>query len=199
MKKGDCPHFGAPGYHDGWIYVPIQLREKARGVWRFRADGTQQEWRKADVLPEGNLFAWCAIHPVTGVLYTCNYDRPSYVRAYDRETVAYRRKDDFPLSPTLLDLDKVQGGALTPRGRVLLVRWDFGAIFCFSSLNGCFCGDLSVSYPDTWFSEIEGVTVRDWCFNRASAQVHILERNIEVPDMDWVNVHSYQVPEPECL
>ena len=130
------PHFGAPDFFEGWIHVPVQ---GPHGVWRFRVDGTEQAWRKADELPDGNLFPWCGIHPVTGVLYTINYGAPKTLFAYDRQSLDRRPADDVALEPAPIHLDRVQGGVFTKRGRLILVRSDYNAVFCYSSLNGhCF-------------------------------------------------------------
>jgi hypothetical protein len=196
------PHFGAPNHHQGWIYVAIQA---PHGVWRFRVDHTQQEWRKADRLEDGNLFAWCAVHPVTGVLYTCNFDRPTHLRSYkyNTDTLTYRPNDNIELGRTSLDLDKVQGGTFTSRGRLLLVRWSFNAVFCFSSLNGHCFGALKLGNfgsNSMIGSEVEGITVRNWSFDGVSAHIHILELDKDAGNpADDFYLHSYQVPDPDRL
>lgn len=190
------PHFGAPGFFDGWIHVPIQ---GPRGVWRFRTDGSDQVWRKAeDPLPDDDLFPWCAVHPVTGLLYTSNYGTPSFLYAYDRETLERSSTDDIPIGSTSVYLDRVQGGVFTKRGRFILVRWDYNAVFCYSSLNGHCFGAKKLGDFDSDGSEVESVAVRSWQINGAPAQVHILELDNDLGGDDFY-LHSFQVPDPARL
>src|SRR5262249_54294051 len=121
------PHIGALGFHEGVLFVPVQ---NPYGVWRIDVATGSQTWLRPSVLPDNDMFPWCAVHPVTGVLYTCNSPQPPALRAYDRDTLAYRPQDDVPFRFAPLPLDKVQGGTFTSRGRLLLVRWDFNCVFC---------------------------------------------------------------------
>jgi hypothetical protein len=192
-------HFGAPAWRAGWLLVPVQ---HPYGVWRCRTDGDGQTWRKAaEPLPDNDLFAWCDIHPVTGVLYTSNYGKPKVLLAYDADTLARRPADDIPLRVAPLTLDDVQGGCFTDRGRLLLVRCKGNAVFCYSSLNGHCFGAQSLGDYNSTGSEVESVTIRPWQFGNAPATVHILELdNDYIPfDADDFYLHSYQVPHPERL
>jgi hypothetical protein len=187
------PHFGAPAWHGGAIWVPVQ---GPRGVWRVRADASGQTWQKAVELPDDDLFPWCDVHPVTGVLYTSNYGRSNKVRAYDASgaDLVRRPDDDITLGNAPLDLDRVQGGFFTERGRLLLVRCDFNAVFCYSSLNGHCFGAKTLGDFGSNGSEVESVTVRTWKFGSATATVHILELDNDWPSGDDFYLHSYQVP-----
>jgi len=197
------PHFGAPAFDHGWIYVPIQ---GPHGVWRFSIDGTEQFWQKASyddfAFPgDDDLFPWCAIHPVTGVLYTCNFRTPPCLRAYDSESLEYRRPDDIKIGPAPLLLDHVQGGVFTSHGRLILSCSDDNAVFCFSSLNGhCFGAQTLGNFGNIVGSEVEGVTVRSVQFDGVPASVHIFELVNKGPlgpgDFD---LHSFQVPAPQLL
>ena len=189
------PHFGAPGFFDGWIHVPIQ---GPRGVWRFTIDGQTQVWRKADELPADDLFPWCAVHPGTGTLYTCNYRKPKKLYAYDRESLARRKDDDFTLGAGSMFLDRVQGGVFTQRGRLIMVRDDYNAVFCFSSLNGHRFGSRKLGDFGSDGSEVESVAVRSWQFNGTPAHIHILELDNDLSKDDFY-LHSFQVPDPARL
>lgn len=191
-------HFGAPAYYDGWIYVPIQ---KPYGIWRFTTDDKVHEWHKARALPEENMFPWCAIHPVTGLFYTCNYDKPNFLRAYDRNTLAYLPQHDIRLGQTPLSLDKVQGGVFTSHGRVIIVRCDFNAVFCFSALNGYCFGAKRLGDFESAGSEVESVTVRPWRFGDRVALVHIMEldNDWQPGETDDLYLHSFSMPNPDCL
>lgn len=195
------PHFGAPTHHDGWILIPIQ---GPRGIWRFRTDGSGGVWRKAADLPEDDLFPWCAVHPVTGILYTSNYDTPTIetpkkIYAYDRLTLTRLAGDDITLGPAPIFVDRVQGGTFTLHGKLILVRSDYNAVFCFSSLNGHCFGAAKLGDFGSDGSEVESVTVRSWQLDGVHAQVHISELDNDLPSEDDFYLHSFQVPDPTRL
>jgi hypothetical protein len=140
------------------------------------------------------MFPWCAIHPVTGVLYTSNYgEHPFELNAYDRDTVVYRKGDNIRLGSRPLDIDRIQGAAFTKHGRVILVRYDFGAVFCFSSLNGHCFGAKEIDDYD----EPEAVVLRTWHLEGATTHVHILELANDIEDDCYL--HSYAIPDPARL
>lgn len=145
------------------------------------------------------MFPWCAIHPVTGRLYTSSYDSPSFVRAYERMTLNYLPQDDIPLQKATMLLDCVQGGTFTPRGRIILARCYDNAVFCYSGLNGHFFGSKELGDFGSFASEVEDVTVRPWQLNNVSTPVHILELDNDIEDTDDFYLHSYSVPDPNRL
>jgi hypothetical protein len=197
------PHFGAPAYHQGWVHVPVQV---PHGVWRFRVDTGQQVWARASALPDGDLFPWCAVHPVTGVLYTSNFGSPQEIRAYEAygdPIIARRATEDItietisvqtPIGPISFPTH-VQGGVFTPHGRLILVCSDGNAVFCFSGLNGHLFGATRLGDFGSSFSEVESVTLRSWRFGDVSAQVHILELDNDWLSKDDCYLHSYRVPD----
>lgn len=189
-------HYGAPGYFEGRIYVPTQ---GPHGVWRFTVDGQSHAWAAASSLPDDDLFPWCAVHPATGVLYTCNYAEPKALRAYDRVTLDRRPGDDVALGATPLHLDKVQGAVFTPCGRLLMVRWSYNAVFVFSSLNGFCFGARTLGDYGSVGSEVESVTLRGWQIGGTPTPVHVMELDNDWPDEDDFYLHSYWVPDPESL
>lgn len=202
MAENWNPHFGAPSFDDGWIRVPIQ---NPRGVWRFRTDGSAQTWQKAQKLPddEDDLWAWCAVHPVNGLLYTCNSSstRPRRVRAYDPITLVRFPEHDIPLGKAPLDLHRVQGGTFTRHGRLILVRWSFNAVFIYSSLNGFCFGARKLGDFGSTGSEVESVTIRTWKHDGTLAPVHIMEldNDAATEGTDDFYLHSYSVPNPAAL
>jgi hypothetical protein len=114
-------------------------------------------------------------------------------------TLTYRPGDDIKIGPVPLDLDNVQGGTFTANGRLILVRSDFNAVFCFSSLNGHCFGAKELGDFGSDGSEVESVTLRSWQFAGVSAQVHILELDNDWPSKDDFYLHSFQLPDPERL
>ena len=98
------------------------------------------------------------------------------------------------LGSTPIDLDNVQGGTFTDRARLILVRDDFVAVFCFSSLNGhCFGAKL---IGEDW-SESEAVAVRPWNIGGGLAIVHIFELDNDIEDDCYL--HSFGIPDPARL
>jgi len=189
-------HVGAPGYFDGWIYVPVQ---RPYGVWKTTADLSRAEWWP--VIVEGDQFPWCAVNPLNGRLYTSlsNATGMPLLFAYDRNTLQRRPEDDIRLQLGPIPLASVQGGHFTPRGRVLLCGSYPNRLFCYSSLTGyCFGAQQLGDYGSTG-SEVESVTVRPWEFRGIQAPVHILELDNDWPSRDDCYLHSYSVPEPHRL
>jgi hypothetical protein len=189
------PHFGALDVHDGWVFVPIQ---KPHGIWRIRLDGSEQAFHKPSAMPDSNMFPWCAIHPVTGLLYTSSYDAPSFLHAYERMTLNHMPEDKIPLQKISMFLDRVQGAAFSPRGRLILVRSDYNAVFCYSGLNGHCFGAKKLGDFGSSFSEVEDVVVASWQINNVRTPVHILELDNDL-DTDDFYLHSYAVPVPDQL
>ncbi|MCA9719538.1 MAG: hypothetical protein H6713_29495 [Myxococcales bacterium] len=84
-RRLECPvgrsvHIGSPSHASGWIFVPTQT---PFGVWRASIDFSRSTWLAASELPEDDMFAWCDIHPMNGLLYTSNFREPPALRAYD--------------------------------------------------------------------------------------------------------------------
>jgi hypothetical protein len=201
IPSGDVPrfspdcHYGAPRYYDGWIYVPLQ---DPRGIWKFATDLSSQYWVAATELPDGDLFAWCAVYPVNGLLYTCNFTNPSHLRAYDRDSLARYPNDDIPLG---YNINHIQGGLFTPFGRVILVSGDsdeYNNIFCFSAFNGhCFGAKALGDYGST-SSEVESVTYAPSSVGGQLASIHVMELDNDA-DCDDVYLWAYSVPNPDLL
>ena len=191
-------HVGAPGYHDGWVYVPVQ---NPYGVWRIRSDFSRSEWHP--VSTTDNRLSWCDVNPQNGRLYTSMYDifngQTAVLFAYDRNTMQRRPEDDITLGPGTGHVDRIQGGAFTARGRFLLARCDPNAVFCFSAITGHRYGSLYVGDFGSTGSEVESVTVRGWTFGSTTAPVHILELDNDWADPDDCYLHSFWVPDPQRL
>ncbi|MFN2495748.1 MAG: hypothetical protein ABR608_07560 [Pseudonocardiaceae bacterium] len=191
-------HVGAPGYYDGWVYVPVQ---GPYGVWRATADLSRSEWFPLAV-GALDLFPWCAVNPLNGRLYTSDSNiakrRTPVLFAYDRNTMERRPEDDIRLTPGPIPLESVQGGHFTPRGRVLLCGSGPNRVHCFSTLTGHCFGSQNLGDFGSFASEMESVTVRPWQFGDTPAPVHLLELDNDWPTDDCY-LHSYWVPQPDLL
>jgi hypothetical protein len=132
-------------------------------------------------------------------LYTCNFDTPDRLLAYERESLGRRPADDIRLGASPIYVDRIQGGVFTAHGRVILTRSDYNAVFCFSSLNGHCFGAKKLGDFGSDGSEVEGVAVRAWQFDGTRAEVHILELDNDVVSGDDFYLHSFQVADPGGL
>jgi hypothetical protein len=199
-KPPDDPHYSALCFFQGTLFVPIQ---RPYGVWRIDLATRQQKWTQATDLPEGNLFVWCCVHPVTGVLYTSIPDFPTTLRAYDRNTLARRPADDIVLRPAPLPLLSVQGATFTDHARVLIVCGSNesppNTLSCYSSLNGHCFGAILLGNFGSMLSEVQAVTVRSWQIGGAPTPVHVLELDNDVTNPDDLYLHSYNIPDPGRL
>jgi hypothetical protein len=188
-------HVGSPGCHEGWLYIPIQ---HPYGVWK-----TTTDFSKAVVISAEkgtDRFPWCDVNPLNGRLYTSEFDHWNNANgvlfAYDRETGVRRPEDDLALGPTPIHFDRIQGGAFTRRGRLLLSRSGPNGVFCFSAVTGACFGARHLGDFGSTGSEVEGVTVRSWKFGSTMAYVHVLELDNDWSSKDDCYLHSYSVPEP---
>lgn len=191
-------HIGAPGCHEGWLYVPIQ---GPFGVWKATTGLSSPQFIAAD--GGKNRFAWCDVNPLNGRLYTCEFDifnnANGVLFAYDRDTLERRPEDDMTLGTTPIHFDRLQGGVFTRRGRLIISRSGPNGIFCFSAVTGhCFGGRHLGDFGSTG-SEVEGVTVVPVQFGGQFAHVHVLELDNDEPDKDDCYLHSFAVPDPNRL
>ncbi|MCL1971905.1 MAG: hypothetical protein FWG57_02810 [Endomicrobia bacterium] len=201
-------HIGAPGYFDGWLYVPIQKSKNGWGVWKIKPNFSEHKFLPGE---EGDdRFSWCDVNPLNGRLYTSEYsEKDKKLFAYDIETLTRRPEDDIQLGSTPIHFDEIQGGVFTIRGRLIISRskGSSNGIFCFSAVTGhCFGGKYLGKFGSAW-SELEGVTVRSLQLNGTPIHVHVLELDNDnsLPTCigggggDDCYLHSYRVPEPERL
>jgi hypothetical protein len=197
----DSAHIGALGYYDGWLYVPLQ---HPWGVWKLSATGSAAKWFSVPK-PAHDIFPWCNVNPLNGRLYTSisgpNVPQPPRLFAYDRFTLRRHPEDDITLRPpSALHVLMTQGACFTVGGRVLMVRWQPNALYCFSALTGEFFGQhLPGNYGHS-DSELESVTVarRQLSGNRTDIQLlELLELTNDV--ISDCYLHSYHVPDPQRL
>ena len=199
IPPGKTGHVGAPGFFDGWIYVPIQ---NPWGVWKASAGLDSSKFIETSEKGD-DRFPWCDVNPLNGRLYTSEFghwnNANGILLAYDKDTLQRHPEDDIGLGTTPIHFDRIQGGVFTRRGRIILSRSGPNGIFCFSAITGhCFGGKHLGNFGSVG-SEVEGVTVRSWQFNGTPAAVHVLELDNDWPDKDDCYLHSYQVPEAERL
>lgn len=71
--QGDYDHFGDLDYHDGFLFIPLELKEKAQGLPRITVfKASDLSYVGSFLLKRQNRAGWCAIHPNTQLLYSSN-------------------------------------------------------------------------------------------------------------------------------
>jgi hypothetical protein len=196
-------HIGAPGYHQGKIYVPVEIDKDKPKVWILDTNldtidtkllgGDRGPW------PQGGSMPWCAVNPWNGYLYSSKYDNVNQVYAYDPN-------DNFILRKVLQlgrVIDKVQGGVISNNGHLYLTSHATKDISAFSIINGGFLGRYPVSYDEGIAQqEMEGITIAPIVRRGGlTAYVHvvILENDRVYVDRDNVFIKHFVVPDPAVL
>jgi hypothetical protein len=195
--KKQAIHLGAPGWARDALLVPTQ---RPSGVWVLYDDLSRQEWwpDPAPVRPE--RFSWIALGPDSGLLYTSLHWAPRELQALEWQTLRRVPDRDITLGAATPKLDRVQGGAFTPAGRVLLTSSNAGGqVFCYSASDGRSQGVLELGR----FHEMEGIAVHALEVAGQRAEVHILDAGTDYwPFVRWGDsfaVRSYAVERPEDL
>ena len=116
-------HLGDCDYRDGHVFVAMEGTSPARmGVF----DTDLEFVGSAAADDQGSSNPWCAVDPLTGLLYSSPFDTDHLV-AYELSVagggVDLRSSHTVPLRAAdgaALELERVQGGAFTPAGRLYL-------------------------------------------------------------------------------
>ncbi len=201
LNRRDHPtsaiHLGAPGWARDCLLVPTQ---RPSGVWVVSDDLARQDWWPDPTPSRPERYSWIAEHTDNGLLYTSLHHHPRELQAVEWQTLARRPSADIKLTETQPLLHKVQGGAFTGRGRVLLTSSNAGGqLFCYSAATGESLGVLEIG---TYF-ELEGIAVAPVQVNGQLASVHLLEAATDYwPFVRWGDsffLRSYRVPRPDEL
>ncbi len=190
-------HVGAPSWVGDTLLVPTQ---RPSGVWILAGDLTTQDWwaDPAPVRPE--RFSWIDRSPSNGLLYTSLHWHPSHVQALEWETLRRVPEADIRLDPASVVLDRVQGGAFTPNGRILLTSsCEGGQLFGYDVETGRCLGVLEIGTHH----ELEGIAVRSVEVAGETTQVHLTSAATHYwPFVKWgdsFEIHSYAAERPELL
>jgi hypothetical protein len=123
IPSAGVDHLGDCDYWQGHLYVAMEGTNPARiGVF----DDELEFVDSASVDVQGTSNPWCAVDPLTGLLYSSAFETDHLV-AYEQSlehdgldlrpcrTVPLRTEDGHPL-----ELERVQGGVFTPGGQLYL-------------------------------------------------------------------------------
>jgi hypothetical protein len=173
-------HLGAPDWSGGALFVPTQ---RPSGVWVVPDGPTAQEWWPDPEPVHPERFSWIARHPGNGLLYTSVHWHPRELQALEEGTLRRRPAADIRLGPTTPAPDRVQGGAFSSDGRVLLSSSvGQGQVFVYA------VGDGSALQVLTGFGfrEMEGLAVHPMTVAGQPADVHILDAATQYwPFLRW--------------
>lgn len=200
LGRAHAIHLGDPTWADrsgGCLLVPTQ---RPSGVWVLSDGLTRQEWWPDPAPQRPELWSWVDRHPENGLLYTSVHWRPDRLVAREWHTLRPVPDADIPLGPgehsdPALVLDRVQGGAFTDDGTVLLTSSQAGGqVWAHATSDGSSRGVLELGD----FHELEGIVVRTCSVAGARADVHLLAADTDyLPFLRWgdsFRVRSYRVP-----
>jgi hypothetical protein len=205
----DVVHIGALSVRGGEVFVPMQ--QEATGVWVVDTNLTAGRVYLADKLPDDDLFAWCDVNPHNGLIYTCNFTRPTCLYAYERVEGKLKRvgsPHDIPLHQPGdgQATTKVQSGCFTPNFKWLAVCDVDGneRIHCHSTLTGNFLDRrqlLAETDEGPWVrNELEGISYAPIHTGKGNlVQVHVLELNNEVGSADDMYLWQFSLHDPDAL
>jgi hypothetical protein len=157
--------------------------------------------------PPQASFAWCAVNPWNGLLYSRGRDD-----AGDADTLhAYRfdlagsRFMHVPAKKIVLQekVSGVQGAVFSKNGHVLLASDTTDDIRCYSILNGHYLGRVPIpkdgGFPE--FEEVEGLTIWEAVpYDGVATHVHLILLDKDDPfSGDDVFFKHYHVPLSEDL
>jgi hypothetical protein len=121
IPGGGIDHLGDCDQRDGRVYVAMEGTSPARmGVF----DTELECIGSAAALDQGSSNPWCAIDPLTGLLYSSPFDTDhlvAYELSVDRDGLDLRSSHMVPLRAAdggALELERVQGGSFTPSGQL---------------------------------------------------------------------------------
>ena len=181
-------HFGDLDFYEGHLYVAMEKSEGAPlppGVAVFDTNLVFIGWAPLQYQAEAS---WCAINPLTGLLYSSNFylDKPIHCALHVHRPIITETEfklefvDVFPLfevagGPRLMA--RVQGGAFSERGHLYLVVDDGTGIVGFDMLRGRQSAYIYVDYKPSKKEELEGITI--WDLDNGVApniigQIHLL-------------------------
>ncbi len=105
----------------------------------------------------GDSFPWVAVDPTNGTLYTSQFGDPGIKKVFRFDTSLNFLKVIYLSLP----VQRVQGGSISPNGRLFLSSDSSYDIRMFALSNGQFLGSLSIAVDPSSDEEVEGVAYHD--------------------------------------
>jgi hypothetical protein len=212
-------HIGAPGYHDGKIYVPI---EGTPSVWLLNTLPIKTTVLEGGSLRQNGSFPWCAINPWNSLLYTSIFGNNEFefdintgqmIPSSDNGDVdpvyIYDPNHQFAFVGEMLlgggVMHRAQGGCFSNNGHLYITydtdKHQKGEIRAYSALNGEFLGSKEILYSDDVDQgELEGLSLGHIIHNDGSSTyIHALVLDNDWPSKDEVYLYHYFVPDPDVI
>lgn len=196
--EGRYTHLGDADFSRGTLFVPLE-GDRLGGppaIGALRPDLTPLG---IQVLHGVEHASWCAVHPVTGRLYTSNFhtnrvhvfrveitsDRFALVHERD---LALRYSNDDKVDGLRGSVPQIQGGAISESGKLYLAtNHTKTGIAVFDAESGAWIGHVPISFRPRWslltHEEVEGLDLFDLDARQVpamSGQLHLLLR-AEIP------------------
>ena len=203
-------HMGDPDVFEDHLYVPLEANEadvpQPPRICLF--DANSLAFRGSAILNAQGGVPWCAVHPVTGDLFSSAFDA-TQLQVYRRAVLADTAGQSVGLELThvggftlhdgggaRLDLARVQGGAFSAAGHLYLAcDADDHGVMAFDMVCGRRVFDIPKSSLPAG-SEVEGLTILDLDDTQAPGirgQVHMLWLNDDV-STDQMHFSHFRVP-----
>ncbi len=190
-------HVGALCWWAGRLFIAL---EKPAGL-AIVDDGLRQAQRLAPhasfTAAQGSSFPWVAVDPRDGSLLSSAFGRwpegTDCVFVYDAEL---RRTRTLRLSTPVFN---VQGGAVTPRGNLVLSSDIPGDLPVFRLSDGQLLGRVPVAIDHGDGEELEGVCHGDLVESGIRSQLHVILLDNDSSNRDDVYFKHYAVDHPEHL
>lgn len=192
IPRSTAGHVGDVDYYGGRVYVALENPTKIAVFDRV----LNPQSTHAVSTPDGH-FSWCAVNPWNGVLYTSAWNNATALYAFDRNTGARRTQDDIALNGVV---DRVQGGAFSPNGRIYLASDDKSGkagIHAFGLPMGRWLGFVAIEIHQGFpkYEETEGIG-----FGLMHTLGHPTVVHLVLLDQDALSddiyFKSYEVPDP---
>ena len=205
--NGDEEHFhvGDLTYYKGNLYIPLENPQKLMILstdFKTTKFFNLRDKKNTKPTPMGNTFAWCAIDPRTGLLYTSDFGGDGnltniYIYA-KKDHANYTHVGNLTLKERM---GRVQGGVITENCKLILADDYYNAIKCYSLKTGAYYGKetVQVDKRDHVAEEIEGLCISPPGSIRLKGvpvQVHLILLDNDKPDDDDVIFKHYAVPIP---
>jgi hypothetical protein len=187
---GAYHHMGDADFYNGRLYVPMEGSTPAIAVF-----DSNLNYLTHTFIPGAVDAPWCAINPVDGLLYVSSFSNVSQVRKFRMQWIngfLYLSQEgavdlkDAHGNP--ITLDRIQGGAFSPKGHLYLVMDVAGhGVKGFEVRSGRQYANIPVNFDPSWDTqeELEGIDI--WDLDNGAApgvngQIHVLMLDNDLGD-----------------
>jgi hypothetical protein len=188
-------HFGDPDFYNGHLFVPIELHTGESWGQFIAIYNSAPNYNyhmslavSAQPMPEQLSFAWLAINPKDGLLYTSTtFSNVTALKTYDispslvltpHGTVPLRSYDGVGG----ITIPQIQGGAFSPNGHLYVSDGVNLTIYVFD-VDGTLHNTIAIPYSGA--QEVEGMDILDMSPYPLSGMLGAQIHNIQMLDFPW--------------